>query len=347
MKFDARTIFTVILLTGFIFCASTNAEAQNDLDDFQEHYKNDYFSVGALLQTIGDYQYNRLAGTGNNGYSIGNARLQIFGEVNQSFGYQLQANFIKNPAVLDANMYYHLMPQMTVKAGLFKSPFSGEFLRSAAALDFVNRSTVVNQLAPNRQIGVQLGGDLSEGKLRYRAGVFNGNGFDINRNNDGYFLYAARMETHISTDEEAENKIIFALNSSYEQKDQEADSGNLRSTFEGEQVLFGSDIRLTHNNLMLSSEFIYSWLESEFGILSNPFGYHATAGYFVMPQTQLLVRWDSFENDNIRSVSESETVMAGFNYHPSSFSKVQLNYIFPTSRDIEFSQILLNLQISL
>lgn len=337
-----------ILLLAFLFLIAPNIQAQDsDYEDFRDRFKSEYFSVGVLLQTIGDYQYRRPAGNGNNGYSIGNARVQVFGEIDQSFGYQLQANFIKNPAVLDANMYYQLKPEMTIKAGLFKSPFSGEFLMSAAALDFVNRSTVVNQLAPNRQIGIQLGGGLSEGKLRYRAGVFNGNGFDGNRNNDGNFLYAARMETHIATDNEAGNKVVFGINASYEQKDQIASSGNLRSIFEGEQALFGSDIRFTYNDLMLSGEFIYSRLQSDFGLESNPFGYHTTAGYFVTPKTQFLIRWDHFENDDISTVSSSENIVTGLNYYPNSFSKIQLNYLLPVERQVEFSQILLNLQISL
>lgn len=336
-----------VLFFGFIFLIGTNIHAQNgDYEDFKDRFKSEYFSVGVLLQTVGDYQY-RPAGTGNNGYSIGNARVQVYGEIDQSFGYQLQANFVKNPAVLDANIYYHITPEVSIQAGLFKSPFSGEFLMGAAALDFVNRSTVVNQLAPNRQIGFQLGGDVSDGRLRYRAGIFNGNGFDINSNNDGNFIYTGRMESHIDTDGEPENKVVVGVNVSYEQKDQVASSGNLRSTFEGEQILLGSDIRLTHNDLMLSSEFIYSSMQSDFGAEANPYGYHATAGYFALPKTQLLVRWDNFENDNITTASASEMMVTGLNYYPTPFSKIQLNYLLPTTWEVEFSQILLNLQISL
>lgn len=84
-------------------------------------------------------------------------------------------------------MYYRITPDFSIKAGLFKSPFSYEFLTGSASIDFVNRSTVVNQLAPNRQIGFQLGGNFSGGKLRYKAGVFNGNGLGINQNNDDQF----------------------------------------------------------------------------------------------------------------------------------------------------------------
>jgi len=65
-----------------------------------------------------------------------------------------------------------------LRFGLFKSPFSHEFLTSAASLDFVRRSQVVSALAPARRIGAQLRGALGGGLIAYRLGVFNGNGFD-------------------------------------------------------------------------------------------------------------------------------------------------------------------------
>lgn len=152
------------------------------------------------------------------------------------------------------------------------------------------------------------------------------------------------METHISTSGKADSKVIFGVNASYEQKDQVASSGNLRATFEGEQSLLGADIRLMHNSLMLSGEFIYSWLEDDFGIQSNPFGYHATAGYYVTPQIQFLVRWDRFEGDGL--AGDNESFLAGLNYFPTSFTEVQLNYMLPAEGDIEYSRLLLKLQVN-
>lgn len=349
MRIIGRNVCSAfIFLLGFMVGISTHVKGQssNNYEDFQKQFKNDYFSVGTLLQTVGDYRPERRDGS-RNGFSVGNARLQVKGEIDNSFGYQLQTNFIKSPALLDANMYYNFSPQFFVKAGLFKTPFSGEFLTGAAAIDFVNRSTVVNQLAPNRQIGLQLGGNFSENRLRYNIGVFNGNGFNTNQNSDEQFLFVGRLETRIPTERGSENKILFGVNASYEQKDRAAPSGNLRSTFRGQQVLAGSDIRIMHEGWMFSSEIIYSWLESSLNIRSNPFGYHATAGYYVTPKAQFLVRWDRFENDNLGFPNDSEKLLAGLNYFPSSFSEIQLNYIYPTDRDIKFSQILLNLQINL
>lgn len=161
----AKGVWFSIML-GIFLSASTNVWAQeSDIESFRDQFKNDYFSVGSLLQTTGEYQPERRSGNDYNGFSVNIARFQIYGEVD-GLGYQLQANLIRNPAIIDANIYYNLTSEVAGKAGLFKSPFSGEFLRSAAALDFVTRSTAVNQLAPNRQIGLQLGGSLSQNRFR-------------------------------------------------------------------------------------------------------------------------------------------------------------------------------------
>lgn len=143
------------------------------------------------------------------------------------------------------------------------------------------------------------------------------------------------------------NAMVWGINASYEQKNEVSESGNLRSTLRGEQLLLGSDIRLEHNNLMLNSEVIYSRIQPDFGGEINPFGYQVTAGYFVLANTQFLFRWDHFEDNMNSRTADSEQLLAGFNYFPSSFSKIQLNYIYPVDREIGFSQILIRFQLNL
>lgn len=342
----ANGVWISTILLG-ILLTSSNVWGQNsDAERFREQFKSESFSIGALLQTTGEYQPERIAGTGANGFSVSNARFQIFGEVDE-FGYQLQANMIRNPSVLDANIYYNLASDISVKAGLFKSPFSGELLRSAAALDFIRRSTAVNQLAPSRQIGLQLEGSLSQNRFRYKFGIFNGNGFDENQNNDGQFLYAGRMESVVATGGEESNAMVWGINASYEQKDVSSSSGNLRSTLEGEQLLLGSDVRIEHNSIMLSSEVIYARMHSDFAGEINPFGYQITGRYKVSTDTQLLLRWDRFEDDMISRTADAEHLMAGINFFPSSIFKIQLNYIYPVDREVEFSQIFIRVQLNL
>lgn len=340
--------FLLLLVLVFGLTSSAAFAQSNDdenFDDLRQQLKHEYFSVGSLLQTVANFPFSPSPGN-HSGFSVANARVQVYGELDGKFGYQLQANAIKSPAVLDANVYYNFTPALTLKAGLFKSPFSGEYLTGAASIDFVNRSAAVNQLAPKRQIGLQLGGTFSDGLFRYKVGMFNGNGFDINENRDNNFLYVGRLESHINTGESSDNQLVMGVNVSYEQKDY-YQGGSVRGRFQGEQFLSGVDGRLTIDDFMLNGEFLYSNMTDDFGNDINPYGYYLTAGYFVHPQTQLLLRWDKFDTDYSNySENNTESIVAGLNYFPTTYSEIQLNYELPVDRDIEFSRVLLNLQIN-
>jgi len=61
-----------------------------------------------------------------------------------------------------------------VMGGKFKLPVSPEWMTSAAKTDFIERSLVVDSLAPSRDWGVQVGGDVK--KVTYWLGVFEGDG---------------------------------------------------------------------------------------------------------------------------------------------------------------------------
>ena len=80
----------------------------------------------------------------------------------------------ESPNVQDAYINARFQPWFKVQAGKFKVPVSLERLQSGSDLRFVERSYVSNALLPNRDVGVQLHGDLFEGRLSYAGGVFDG-----------------------------------------------------------------------------------------------------------------------------------------------------------------------------
>jgi phosphate-selective porin OprO and OprP len=78
-----------------------------------------------------------------------------------------------NAYVQDAYLNARLFPEFQIQAGKFKEPLGLERLQSGANLLFVERA-FPTQLAPNRDVGLQLQGDLLKGSLSYAAGIFNG-----------------------------------------------------------------------------------------------------------------------------------------------------------------------------
>ena len=73
----------------------------------------------------------------------------------------------------DASWTCNYSPKARVRVGKFKAPVGLERLQSATDLAFVERA-FPSALVPNRDVGVQLHGELAGGVLAYAAGVFNG-----------------------------------------------------------------------------------------------------------------------------------------------------------------------------
>ena len=78
-------------------------------------------------------------------------------------------------AIQDAYLNYRYEPWLQLRAGKFKVPVGLEQLQSDAVTYF-NERALPTGLVPNRDLGIQLWGDVAGGTLSYAAGVFNGVG---------------------------------------------------------------------------------------------------------------------------------------------------------------------------
>ena len=75
--------------------------------------------------------------------------------------------------VREAYLDVHPWKFLRLRAGKFKEPFGLERLQTDTTIDFVERA-FPTQLAPNRDIGLELWGDVADGTLWYAAGIFDG-----------------------------------------------------------------------------------------------------------------------------------------------------------------------------
>ncbi len=108
-------------------------------------------------------------------YLLRRVRPTFEGTVFGKYDFRFTPDFAPAAAnVQDAWINARFQPWFKVQAGKFKVPYSLERLQSGGDLRFVERSYVSNALLPNRDLGVQLHGDLFEGKLSYATGVFDG-----------------------------------------------------------------------------------------------------------------------------------------------------------------------------
>lgn len=94
--------------------------------------------------------------------------------VGKYLGFRIMPDFAQGQTVLyDAYGDITLAPAFAVRLGKFKPPVGLERLQSATDVSFAERGLPTN-LVPNRDIGLQLGGDVQAGVLSYAVGVFNG-----------------------------------------------------------------------------------------------------------------------------------------------------------------------------
>jgi phosphate-selective porin len=77
--------------------------------------------------------------------------------------------------VKDAYAELKIAKELRIRGGNFKPPFSPEFLRSPAKIDFVERAIPVDALSPSRDLGVMLHGKLFD-RVLYESGIFAGDG---------------------------------------------------------------------------------------------------------------------------------------------------------------------------
>lgn len=102
------------------------------------------------------------------------ARGYFEGTIYKYFDFRVMPEFGQGSATLyDAYTEITYFPQAKLKLGRFVTPVSLGFLQPDPDGNFVERSLVTN-LLPFRDIGVQLSGDLEGGTINYAVGIFNG-----------------------------------------------------------------------------------------------------------------------------------------------------------------------------
>lgn len=111
-------------------------------------------------------------------------------------GFRITPEFAGDSAtIVDAYVDLRFDPRATVRVGKIKGPVGLERLQSGGAIALVERG-FPTELAPNRDLGVQLQGDLFGNRVNYVVGVYNGapDGRDAATTNpDNEFDYAGRL----------------------------------------------------------------------------------------------------------------------------------------------------------
>ena len=131
--------------------------------------------IGGLVQLDSRLFFGDGGGVYNNTFVLRRARLISEGTFGRIYSFQLVSEFggTSAPSVLDGNLGVTLSKAVQFKFGKFKAPVGLELIQSDTATFFAERSLVTN-LVPNRDLGVQVGGSFADGAFTYAAGILNG-----------------------------------------------------------------------------------------------------------------------------------------------------------------------------
>jgi len=335
------------ILVLIIFFLSINAKSFGQTeepiyDEFIKNFKKDYFTIEMLFQAVADFQPERTI-IGNNSFYLSNARLRLFGNLDDNFSYFFQGSFIVSPLLLDAAISYKFSDLFKLTAGQFKTPFSKEFLTYAANIDFVNRAQATALLSPRRDLGFQVSGHLISDLIEYRTGIFNGNGPNKFFNDNNSFLYVGRIAVKPRANN---NNYEIGFNAGYNEN---SNSGILGKDFSGKQTFIGGDVRAEIDKFLFSSEIVMNKLDGLIDSVAtkeDPYGYYITIGYKPFSKHQFLLRYDNLSADGI--ISDSKFYIIGYNFWPTRVAEIQINYIINSDNsEFKYHWYLINFQISI
>jgi len=147
---------------------------------------NFVFSLKGLVQVDSRTFFNDRAVRSNDGFLLRRARPIFQGTLYHDFDFKLVPDFGGSTVqIFDAYGNYRYAPWAQLRAGKFKTPVGLEQLQEDVNTPFNERS-LVTDLVPNRDVGLQLWGDIDGGVLSYAAGIFNGVGDARNSSNAAF-----------------------------------------------------------------------------------------------------------------------------------------------------------------
>lgn len=144
---------------------------------------NFVFSLKGLVQVDSRSFFDDTAVKSNDGFLLRRARPIFQGTLYRDFDFRFTPDFGGSSVqIYDAYGNYRYEPWLQLRAGKFKTPEGLEQQQEDINTAFNERS-LVTDLVPNRDVGLQLWGLINDGGLTYAAGVFNGVGDARNSGN--------------------------------------------------------------------------------------------------------------------------------------------------------------------
>jgi phosphate-selective porin len=263
--------------------------------------------------------------------SINRARLAAGGAIAHGVSWLVQGEFRTGStgtgkasvSLQDALIRYAHGP-WAAQVGQFKTPFARELLLSLADVETADRSTAVDSLAPKRDIGLMVSYELRK-LATLSVGAFNGEGQNVTSNADSSVLGVARLAVQpLAT-------VAIGVNA---------------ARYFGDSTRFGADATYQDDRVVARAE----WLTQTRDRVDAPAddGWYALAGYFLVPEVQLVARYERFARDGVDRQQRNHAWTAATNLYPwGRRFRINLEYVWRTIGDPgrRSGQVLVQVQV--
>jgi phosphate-selective porin OprO/OprP len=294
------------------------------------YYKNGFYveradkafkmKVGGRVQ--GDYLSFDDNNSADSSFDMRRARIYASGKLYKHTKFKAQLDFGegKDANLKDGYLNFGYLKWAQVKVGQYKEPFGLEELTSSKYIDFSERSTAVNNLAPSRDIGLMLHSAFGKGTVGYGLGIFNGNGSNNKRDeNDDkdvagriYFRPFAQRDTMWFNGLQVATSFTVG-NQTNSIKDLKTPASGARIVdwtsgvqSDDRRTRFGADLAWVVGPFSLKGEYIRAdWSNVNFGSREEDFdihGWYVTGSYFLTGESKPYKGGAFSRLKNVRSI---------------------------------------------
>jgi len=320
------------------------------------------FEDGDVLAFQGNFGQTAL----KDRFRLRRARINLTGDFAEQFDFKVEGDFEQSDGIsssrtdfsaTDIFINWHQFPAAQIKIGQWKAPFGLEQLTPDTSLYTIERTLPTGAITPERQIGVQLLGKPftnvwpdQKDLLTYYAGIFNGNGRNINNNDNNNFMYVGRLESTLFKDVFGKGSFLKlggdVLNSRDDKGVNISQSGNLLVNADGslspftlpgadERTAWSVDAWLKVGPFDLIGEYLQEKVNGRtvngvppgFANFTTD-GFYVTGGYFLIPRKlQVVVQWQDL-NPGQKGDDGLYSILGGLNYYIHGDDlKLMVNYL--------------------